>query len=198
MKMQKSISMFLLMGAATLLLAACANNKQPADQAITAADSALDATVEDAKRYVPVQYNEVLGKLNAMKTAYNKKNYDEVIAGAPGVQTAITGLAEAAAAKKAEGMQGFAVEWTALSVSVPAVIDLVEKRGKVLEKSKKLPEGANLLAARRSIADASNMWKQALAAGNSGRTEAAVINAKKAEQRARAAARALKMTLPPG
>ncbi len=196
--MKTSISTFLLIGAATLLLAACASNKEPADQAITAADSALDATVEDAKRYNPVQYNEVLGKLNELKTAYNKKKYDEVVAGAPAVQTAIKGLVEATAAKKEEGMQGYAAEWTALSVSVPAVMDLVEKRGEALEKSKKLPEGVNLLAARRSIADAQNMWKQALAAGSSGRSEAAVVNAKKAEQRARAAARALKLTLPPG
>lgn len=196
--MKKSISTFLLIGAATLLLAACAGNMKPADQAITAADSALDATGEDAKRYVPEQYNEVLGKLNALKTAFNKKNYDEVIAGAPAVQTAIKGLAEVAAAKKEEGMKAYAVEWTALSVSVAAAIAAVEKRGEALEKAKKLPEGVDLPTARRYVAEANNGWKQAQAAGNDGRMEAAVLSAKKALQRAQAAAKYLQLTLPPG
>jgi predicted small secreted protein len=198
MKMKKSIPTFLLICAATLLLAACANNKKPADQAITAADSALDAAGEDAKRFVPEQYNEVLKKLNALKTSFNKSNYDEVIAGAPAVLTAITGLAAAAATKKEEGMQVYAVEWTTLSVSVPATIAAVEKRGEALEKSKKVPEGVDLLTARRYVAEANNGWKQAQAAGSSGRMEAAVLSAKKAQQRAQAAAKYLQMTLPPG
>ena len=194
--MKQSISTFLLTGVAMLLLAACANNKQPADQAITAADNALEATGEDAKKYIPEQYNAVLGKLNALKISYNGEKYDDVIAGAPAVQTAIKGLADAAAAKKDEENQKFSVEWQSLSESVKKVIGAVEAAGAKLEDSKKKPEGIDLVTARRYVVEAQNMWKQAQAAGDSGRFEAAVITAKKAQQRAEAAARYLRVTLP--
>ena len=197
MNMKKWPSTFLLASAATLLLAACADNVRPADDAITAADNSLDATADDAKLYVPQQYNEVLGKVNALKGSYNRKKYDEVMAGIPAVQTAIKGLADAAAAKKGEAMQAYAAEWTTLSVSVPAVLASVQDRGAALEQSKKPPDGIDFISARRYIQDANARWKQAQAAGDAGRTDAAVINAKKAQERAEAAARALRLALPP-
>ena len=197
MNMKKWLSPFLLASAATLLLAACADTVKPADDAITAADNALADIAEDAKQYVPLQYNEVLGKLNGLKTAFNKKNYKEVVAGAPDVMTAVKGLGEAATAKRAEAMQVYAAEWEALSVSVPAVIASIQDRGAALETAKKVPDGVDLVSARRAIADANMRWKQAQSAGDSGRTDAAVINAKKAQERAELAARYLKLPLTP-
>lgn len=194
--MNKSIATFLMTAVATLLVTACANNKKPADQAITAADSALETTGEDAKRYIPEQYNVVLGKLNALKVAYNNEKYDDVIAGAPAVQADIKGLADAAAAKKEEENQRYSVEWQSLSESVKKVIGAVEAAGEKLENSKKKPEGVDLVAARRYVLEAQNMWKQAQAAGDTGRYEAAVVNAKKAQQRAEMAARYLRVVLP--
>jgi hypothetical protein len=194
--MKKSIATFLMTGAATLLLAACTNNKQPADQAITAADTALEAASEDAKRYIPKQYNDVLGKLNALKISYNNEKYDAVIAGAPAVNTAIKELADAAAVKKEEENQTFSVEWTTLSDTVPKIIVEVEHQGELLEKAKKKPDGINFVAARRYVAESQNMWKQAKAAGDAGRYESAVLNAKKAQQRAEGAARYLMVPVP--
>lgn len=197
MNIKKSISTFLLISAMTLVLAACADKQKPADQAITAADSALDAVSEDAKQYVPQKYNEVLAKVNALKIAYNRGNYDSVIADAPAAMTAVKGLADVAAAGKAEGMKSFGVEWETLSVSVPKYIEDVQNRGAALENSKKQPEGINLVSARRAIADANARWKQAEASGKEGRMEAAVVNAKKAQQRAEAAAAYLLLPPPP-
>ncbi len=160
---------------------------EPARQAIAAANGALDAIGADAKKYVPDQYNQVLGKLNALNTAYGRQNYEEVIAGAPAVLTAVKGLAEATTA----------VQWSALSVSVPAVIGVLQGRADVLERSRMPPESVDLTGARRALAVADTMWKQAQSAASEGRTETAVLTARKAQERAHLAAGALKVALPP-
>jgi hypothetical protein len=194
----RSISSFLLMGAATLLIAACASQEQPALQAITAVDTTLHATAEDARKYVPEQYNEALKKLNAMKVEFDRSDYKAVIAGGPAALAAAQGLTAAAAAGKAEAMKVAASDWSSISVSLPAFISTVESRGVALEKAKKLPEGVDLPTARRSIADAQHMWAKAQEAASAGQTDTAVDTAKMAKRRSEQAAKALKMTLPPG
>jgi hypothetical protein len=196
--MKKSMATFLSIAVATWLMTACtSSNKQPADQAITAADNAL-AAADDAKKYMPEQYNDVLLKLNALKVAYNKGKFDEVVAGAPAVQTSIQGLADALAAQKEKDNQQYAEEWKTVSESVPKVIGEVEHQGELLEKSKKPPEGVDFPSARRYVQEAQNMWKQAKLAGDDGKYEAAVITAKKAQQRAETAARYLRVAVPKG
>jgi hypothetical protein len=198
MKTTTSISSFLLMGVAALLIAACAGQMEPAQQAIAGVDSALNAAGEDAQRYVPEQYNEALKKLNALKISFNRNDYKAVIAGAPAALAAAQGLTAAAAAGKAEFLKVAASEWSSLSTSVPALISAVEVRGEALEKARKLPEGVDLPTARRSIADARGMWARAQEAASHGRTDSAVDTAKMAKRRCELAAKALKIELPDG
>ena len=195
MRMKGSLATFLSIGVLACLAACTSANKQPADQAITAADAALLAA-DDAKKYMPEQYNEVLVKLNAMKSAYNRDKFDEVVAGMPAVQAGIKKLADDLAAKKDQDNQKYAEEWKTISESVPKVVGEVEHQGELLEKAKKLPDGVDLPSARRYVAEAGNMWKQAKIAGDEGKFESAVITAKKAQQRAETAAKYLRVTLP--
>jgi hypothetical protein len=194
----RSISICLLMGAAALLIMACASQEEPALQAITGVETALHAVGDDARKYVPDQYNEALKKLNALKGAYNRTDYKEAIAGAPAALAAVQGLTAAAAAAKVEALKVAASDWSLISASFPAVLSAVEARGVALEKSKKLPEGVDLATARRSIADAQHMWAKAQEAAKAGETDTAVDTAKLAKRRCEQAAKALKMTLPPG
>ena len=193
----RSIFSCLLMGAVTLLIAACASQEQPALKAIGGVDAALHATAEDARKYVPDQYNEGLKKLNAMKAAFERSDYKAVIADSPAALAAAQALAASAAAAKEAAMKVAASEWSAMSVSLPALISSVESRGVALEKAKKLPEGVDLPTARRSIADAQHMWAKAQEAAKAGETDTAVDTAKMAKRRSEQAAKALKMTLPP-
>jgi hypothetical protein len=199
MRKSNSISSLLCAGAAMLLLAACGSQQElPAHQAIADVDHALDTNGAVAKQYAPVQYNAVLGQLNGLRIMFNRKDYDAVIAGAPAVLAAVKALAETGAALKAEAQKSLPAEWATLKESVPALIATVQRRGIMLEKSSKRPEGVDMLNARRYIADADTIWKQAKAAADGGRTESAVLNARKAKERAEVAARAMQMSLPPG
>jgi malonyl CoA-acyl carrier protein transacylase len=196
MKTTTSICSFLFTCIATLLIAACASQMEPAHQAIAAVDSALEASGYDAKRYIPEKYNAALMKLNALKVAFNNGDYKVVIAGAPAALAAAQGLTAAAAVGKEEFMKVAASEWSVLNASLPPLVSAVEVRGHALEKTRKLPEGVDLPTARRSLADARGMLAKAQEAANRGRFDTAVDTAKTAKRRLELAARALKLELP--
>ena len=57
------------------LLAAGCSQKDPAAEAIDAAESALQAVYEDAQKYVPDRYAEVKAELEAARKAFDEERY---------------------------------------------------------------------------------------------------------------------------
>jgi len=195
MNIRVSLSKLAITAVAGLLLAACASQMEPAQQALTGIDNAISAASEDAAKYIPEQYAAAQGKLADLQSAFDRKDYQAVLAGAPAVLTEAQGLAAAAATRKEEVMKTLAADWSSLSTTLPALIGAVESRMTVLGKSRKLPEGVDLEGAKRLLAEAKAMWWQAqAAAGNN--VEDAVATAKKVKERAETAAAALKLQLP--
>jgi len=197
MPKSKSISGFLVVGVMAVLVTACARQEGAAREAMDSVNAAMGAVAKDAAKYVPEKFNEVLKPVNALKVAYNRGDYETVVADAPAVLAAAQALVPAAAAGKVEYMKVMETDWAALKVAVPAIISLVEVQGEKLEKSRKPPEGLDFPTARRGLADARTMWAQAQDAATKGQLEFAVDTAKKARRRGESAAKALKLALPP-
>jgi electron transfer flavoprotein alpha subunit len=190
-----SFSKLAIAAVAALLLGACANQMEPARQAIAGIDTAVSAASADAAKYIPEQYAAAQGKLAELKGAFDRKDYKAVLAGAPALLTEAQGLAAAAATKKDEVMKSLAADWSSMSTTLPALVSAVESRVTVLGKSRKLPEGVDLESAKRLLAEAKGMWSQAQAASGNN-VEDAVATAKTVKERAEAAAAALKLQLP--
>src|SRR5262249_2763167 len=93
---------WLLAATMALLLAGCASQKGPAQQALASADTALAAVRDQAQKYVPDQLQAVESQLQAAKDAFAKGDYKAVIATAPALSSAISSLGSAAAAKANE------------------------------------------------------------------------------------------------
>jgi hypothetical protein len=184
MKMQFKFVTALL---ATLVLAACANQMEPAQKALGEIDAAVQAASADAAKYVPNQLEDVTKKVADLKAAFDKKDYKAVIAGAPAVLAEAKGLADAAAAKKTEFMTALNGEWTNLSASLPQAVAAIESRVGMLSKSKKLPSGITkdaLAAAQTGLDQAKATWGEATAAFGAGNVEEAVAKAKAVKSRA--------------
>lgn len=196
MRNPKSLTKFAWLAIAGLMLAACASQMEPAQQAISGIESAVSAVSADAGKYVPDQLAGVQSKLADLKASFDKKDYTAVIAGAPAVLGAAQALATAAAAKKDEVMKALGGEWTTLSGSLPGLVAAVKSRVDVLSKSKKLPPGVDLATAKTALADATEGWAKAQAASTAGNVEEAVSLAKAVKDKAVAAATALKLQLP--
>jgi len=186
----------LLTVAAAMLLAACANQMEPAQTAIAGVESAINSASADAGKYVPDQLAAVQGKLADLKASFDKKDYQSVITSAPGVLSEAQGLLAAAAIKKEEVTKALTGEWTGMSASLPQLVSAVKSRVDVLSKSHKVPAGVDLAAAKSGLADATTLWGKAQAAFTSGNVADAVSAAKEVKAKAEAAATALKMKLP--
>ena len=179
---------------AALLLGACASQQEPAKQAIAGIDNASNAAT-DAGKYIPDQLAGVQSKLTELKTAFDNKDYQTVLARAPAVLAEAQGLLGATMLKKESVAKAMTAEWPGLAAAVPGLVTQVSARVATLAKSAHPASGIDLAAAKSGSADATLAWSKAQAAFAAGDVEAAVNSAREAKAKAEAAAAAMKMTL---
>jgi hypothetical protein len=154
--MKKSYVWLLAMLAAVALVG-CAMQKGPAEEAVKTADGALAAVRDQAQKYVPDQLQAVQAQLDGLKDSLAKGDYKGVLAAAPALNTAISGLKDAAAAKQQEVEAALAKAkdaWGPMSTDVPKMVEAISSRVDVLSKSHHLPKGVtkdSLAAAKSSV-----------------------------------------------
>ncbi|HXP67515.1 MAG TPA: hypothetical protein VN815_18695 [Steroidobacteraceae bacterium] len=174
---------------------ACANQMEPAKNAIDNIQVTLNSVASDAQKYVPEQYAQAQAKAAALTSSFDKKDYAAVLAGAPAVLAEVNGLSGAAAAKKDEILKAQGDEWRKLAASIPQSISAVQTRIDALSKTKRVPKDVDLGAAKSGLADASAAWDKAQSTFKSGNPPDAVTAAKDAQSKLNAAASALKLNL---
>lgn len=196
MKSIQTITKYLALYSAAILLAACANQMEPAKNALDNINSTLSAVSADAQKYVPAQLSHAQSKVAELNASFDKKDYAAVVAGAPAVLAEVNGLAGAAAAKKDEILKALGTEWRSLEVSVPQFVSAVQTRIDALSKSRHVPKDIDLGAGKSGLADAASAWDKAQSAFKSGNAADAVTAAKDARSKLESAAAALKLNLP--
>jgi len=192
----QKIAKYLTLCSAAILLAACANQMEPAKNALDNINSTLSAVSADAQKYVPDQFTHAQSKVAELSASFDKKDYVAVVAGAPAVLAEVNGLAGAAAAKKDEILKALGTEWRSLAVSIPQSVSAVQTRIDALSKSRHVPKDIDLGAAKSGLADAASVWDKAQSAFKSGNAADAVTAAKDARSKLESAAAALKLNLP--
>jgi hypothetical protein len=195
MKSNQRIAGFLTLCSVAILFVACANQMEPAKNALDNIQVTLNSVAADAQKYVPDQYAQAQAKAAALTASYEKKDYAAVVAGAPAVLAEVNGLSGAAAAKKDAMLKAEGDEWRRLAASIPQSISAVQTRIDALSKTKRAPKDVDLGAAKSGLADASAAWDKAQSAFKSGNPADAVAAAKDAQTKLNAAAEALKLSL---
>ncbi len=195
MKSIQRITRFLSLCSVTILFVACANQMEPAKNALDNINATLSSVSADAQKYVPDQFADAQGKVAGLTASFEKKDYVAVVAGAPAVLAEVDGLAGAAAAKKDEMVKALGNEWRSLAASVPQGLSAVQTRIDALSKTKHVPKGLDLVAAKSALADATSAWDKAQDAYKSGNPADAVTAAKDAQGKVASAAAALKLNL---
>jgi hypothetical protein len=196
MKSMQIIAKCLTLYSAAILLAACANQMEPAKNALDNINSTLSAVSADAQKYIPDQLTHAQSKVAELSASFDKKDYAAVVAGAPAVLAEVNGLAGAAAAKKDEILKALGTEWRSLAASIPQSVSAVQTRIDALSKSRHVPKDIDLGAAKSGLADAASTWDKAQSAFKSGNAADAVTAAKDARSKLESAAAALKLNLP--
>lgn len=186
----------LLLWVAVALVCACANQMQPAKQALDAADSAVATASADASQYEADQFQALKYRLTDLHAAFDKKDYATVLSGAASIAADASALAKDAASKKQAAMSALAAQWDSLSAQVTTRIAAVKARVDALGKTRHPPKGVDLSAAKASLADATSQWGTAQSAQTSGKLADAVKAAQDAGSKLEAAADSLKLKLP--
>jgi len=170
--------------AALVLLVAGCSQKDPAAEAIDAAEGALEAVYEDAQKYVPERYAEVKAELEAARAAFDEERYADAIAAVKDVPAHAEELAKASVEAKQKRLADLNSEWTRLSGSLPGLVASIETRLGELGKMRKLPKGVDkqlLEEANAAFGSANGAWDEANAAFMAGDFEAAVAKARDVE-----------------
>ena len=179
----KKILSFAVAALFALSLGACSSAKGPAEQALKAAEDALNAGKADAMKYIPDQVKAAEDALKAAKDAFAKGDYAAATTAAANVSAKVKDLAAAAAAKKAELTKA----WGEQSKLLPDMIAAIKSRVDVLSKSKKLP--ANLdkqkfEGAKNGLAEIDKAWGEASSAFKEGGLADALAKAKSVKEKA--------------
>lgn len=169
--------------AATVALGAC-SQKDPAQEAITAAENALNAVYEEAAKYVPERYAEVKKDLETARAAFKEERYADAIAAVRNVPADAEALAKEASAAKERRIAELEADWARISGSLPDLLAGIGGRLEELGNLRALPEGMDrqlLDEAGAALASARAAWEEASAAQARGDIETAVGKARDSE-----------------
>jgi len=190
----------LLATLAAVLLVGCINEKAPAEQAVASAEATLVQIRDMAQKYAPDQLQAVDAQLAGLKDSLAKGDYKAVVAGAPALNTAISNLKDAAAAKQqeVEDAQAKAKDaWGPMSTDVPKMVDAIQSRVDILSKSHHLPKGVtkdSLASAKSSLDSMKSAWSDASNAATSGDYTTAMTKAQAVKDQASQTMKSLGMT----
>lgn len=170
---------------ATLLAVATAcSQKDPAQEAIAAAENALAAVYEDAQKYVPERYAEVKAELEAARAAFNEERYTDAIAAVKEVPAHAEELAREVVTARQQRLSELNSDWARLSGSLPGVMTSIGNRLGELGKMRRLPAGIDkqlLEEANAAFGTAKSAWEEAGGAFTAGDLETAVGKARDSE-----------------
>ncbi|MGE5834109.1 MAG: hypothetical protein ACM4AI_06490 [Acidobacteriota bacterium] len=164
---------FISVLALVVALAACSNQKPAAEAALKSAQDAYNRVSADAQKYVPDQARAIQDSLASAQAALAKNDYEGVLKQTQSINTQISALGSAIAAKKTE----LTTTWTTMSAGVPKMVDALKSRVDILSQSKKLPAGITkqtVDAAKAGLASAATTWSEATAAASAGDVATAV------------------------
>ncbi len=134
--MRKYISMVVVISfITTLVLFSCASVKKPAEEALKAAEQAVNQAKTEAGKIVPDQVSSLESALSGAKEKFSKGDYKAALAEAQAIPGKAKEVLEAAKAKKEE----LTKTWNDLSQSLPKMLGAIKSKVDALSKTRKLP-----------------------------------------------------------
>lgn len=124
------LNSFMLAGfaAAVIGLAACGNQREPAEQAMAAIEKSMTDSGAQLQKYLPERYEAINARVVALREAMTKEQFGTVVADAPAVTGELRrGIADAMI-ERAKTRAAMEAEWTALIESMPAMITAVDRK----------------------------------------------------------------------
>ena len=170
------------LAALCLGVAACASQKEPAEQALAAVEAKFKESGAEIQKYLPERHAEIEASVASLRDSMSKEDYGDVVTGAGQVQDTLKRAIGESRVKRAQVQVQMEDEWTEMSKSVPAMIDAMDK--KITSQRGKPPQGMTREAWKQTIADydaARDAWSKAAAEMTRANFEATVLAARDAK-----------------
>jgi putative NADH-flavin reductase len=164
---------------AMLALSGCAGRHDEAEELMDRTQIALLTSAQDAAKFAPERFQTVQSQVADLKSAFDRKQYDDVLARGPAVLAAAQALAADAAADKQAAHQALVADWTQLADTLP---DRLMRIGMAVEAPAARGHALRMdpAEAKRELHDANSLWSKARSAFASGNLDEAVHTAKDA------------------
>jgi hypothetical protein len=169
--------------AATLFIAGCGNQEQPAKLALASAEASLAEVRVDAAKYAPEELQSAETRLAKIKGDLAKKEYKDVLGGSTQLTKEAATLKEVVVSKQTQDVAA-THEWETLSEEVPKMVQAIEIRVDTLSGSSRLPKDVNketFEEAKATLESMKSMWAEASAAFNAGNAIAAADKARQVQ-----------------
>ncbi len=182
--MTKLSKVFLMATLAALFLgiAACANQKEPAEQALAAIEKKFQDSGAEIQKYLPERHAEIAKSIDSLRQNIANKSYGDVVAGAKDVENTLKGAVAEARIERAKAQIAMENEWEELSKSMPPMIAAVDK--KIDSQHGRPPKGMTKEAWKAMVADydaARDAWSKAAGEISRATFEASVTAARDAK-----------------
>jgi hypothetical protein len=184
--MIKGSKAFLTAALAALFLglAACASQKEPAEQAMAAIEKKFEESGAEIQKYLPDRHAEVQKSIEALRASMAEESYGDVVSGAAAAEDALKRAIADSRVKRAQLLVEMESEWNELIKTMPAMISAMDK--KISSQRGRPPKGMTADEWKQTIADydaARDAWSRAAAEMTSRTFEATVLAARDAKAR---------------
>lgn len=196
MKLIRPIATYVLLLVTLGFISACASQMEVAQRALDGADNAFTAAAPDARKYLPDQLSSLRHRLSDLKGSFEMRDYAAVLKGAPTFLADAQRLGEQAADRKQQAAKALDAHWSDIASSLPVLLDTIALRIDALSKTRHVPKGVDLVAARSALSDANALWQKAQIAFATDKLDAAVGDADDGRVKAEAAATAIELDPP--
>jgi DNA repair exonuclease SbcCD ATPase subunit len=183
------------LAALCLGIAACASQKEPAEQALAALESKFKEAGAEIQKYLPERYAEVEKSVADLRDSIAKESYGDVVTGAATAQADLKRAIADARVAHAQSMAAMETEWNDLVKDVPAMISAMDK--KITSQRGKAPKGMTADAWKQTIADydaARDSWSKAAGEMTRATFEATVETARAAKAKIASIMQSLEVT----
>jgi chromosome segregation ATPase len=183
----RSMSISTAVAVMAVLLAACANQKEPAESAVAKVEASLNELKADAARYAAEDLKDVEQAVGRLKAMLAQQDYSGALRGAPAVASTVASLKAKVAQRKADAEELLATaqqEWSALAESMPKLVEDLQQRVDSLSRSRRYPQGMDKAAFDAAKADFEKLkasWGEATVKFNEGMAAEAVRTARSAK-----------------
>lgn len=184
--MFKGSKAFLLtaLAVAFLGLAACASQKEPAEQALAAIQKKFEESGAEIQKYLPEQHGEISKSIDGLRDAASKEDYGDVVTGARDVEATLKKSIADARIRRAQLLNEMEGEWNELVKTMPAMVAAMDK--KISSQRGRAPPGMTSDTWKATVASydaARDAWSKAASEMTTKNFEATVLAARDAKEK---------------